>query len=100
MAEISGDCQAVAGTMGARDSVLRVSGGSTEGGVHHQRSGIAAHELAQNHQDPRFLSERGSRPQAAVSGARQGGGQMGNGAELEANAELPGLSLRRSDARS
>jgi hypothetical protein len=66
---------------------------------HHQRRGVAAHEPAQDHQNARVVSHRRSRIQAALSGASACGGEMGDGAALETDAQLFGHDVRRPNRR-
>src|SRR5476649_1568242 len=66
--------------------------------LHDQCGGIAAHEFAQDYQDARFLSERGSSHEAAVPGATKCDRQVGHDSELERGAEPLSDSMGRADS--
>src|ERR1039457_2315292 len=98
--------------LGARDSVLRVSGRSAQGDLHDQcgantpphwscRSpcgGGFAPLSAEDHQEPGVVSERGDGAEVAVSGAAKHQREVGDGAALERGAEPVRDSVGRSDS--
>src|SRR5579871_1092815 len=100
MVAVSSDYAALAGPVGARGPVLRVSGGGPQGNLHDKRGGIVEHETTENYQDARVVSHRNSGPEAVVYDADQSVGKMGVRAALETDAELSGYLLWRPDARS
>src|SRR5208282_5800167 len=87
------------GKLGARDSVLRVSGRSAQGDLHHQCGGGFAPRSAEDHQEPGIVPERGSGLEAAVSGAAKHQREVGDGAELEGGAEPVRDTVGGSDTR-
>lgn len=95
--QVQSDWQAVEGELGAHHPVFCLPAGSAQGDLHDQCGGVAAHEPAQDHQEPGIVSQRGSGAEAAVSGAAECERQMGGGAALEGGAEPVRDSLGRSD---
>ncbi len=57
-AELSGDRPGLAQSLGIRRAILRVRARHPQDDLHHQRGRGAAPQLAQDHQDPRQLSQR------------------------------------------
>src|ERR1039457_1451075 len=84
--------------LGARDSVLRVSGRSAQGDLHDQCGGGFAPRSAEDHQEPGVVSERGDGAEVAVSGAAKHQREVGDGAALERGAEPVRDSVGRSDS--
>src|SRR2546430_2439714 len=77
--------------LGADYAFLWVSGGDPEGDLYDERGGFVEHELAQDHQDTRLISERRSGCETAVSGIAESFQEMDFCAELARSAEpFPG----------
>src|ERR1700733_1390820 len=66
---VSHDQPDVAPELGALDPFFCLSGRHSQGDLHHQRSGIAEHVVAESDQDTRLVSQPGSRYETAVPGA-------------------------------
>src|ERR1700722_6186337 len=88
----------MAAELGADHSVLRFSSGDTEGDLYNQRSGVVEHEPAEDHQDARIVSERGSSAEAAVAGAAESLQEMEFRAELAGSAEPVSDTVAGTDA--
>jgi hypothetical protein len=66
----------------ARDSVLCVSAGRPESGLHDQRTGKCPRAAPQDLENPRTLSDRRGRDQTALARAPQHHGDLGPGSEF------------------
>src|SRR5712691_1474866 len=87
----------VAPELGVLDAVLRLSGGHSEGDLHHQRNRVAEYVAAKSDQDSRIVSQSGGRPQAAVPSPGTHRQEVDDaGAELEGRL----ATLRDSAGRS
>ena len=95
--QVPSDRQAMERQLGAGDSVFPISGGDPACDLHDQRSGVVAHESAQDHQDAGIVSERGSGDEAAVPGVAERGGQVGHAPALEAGDEPLSDAVGRTD---
>src|SRR5581483_1419028 len=65
--QVCGDWKAVAAALDRHQPAVCLSGRDPEGDLYDQRSGIAAHDIAENDQNAGFVSERRSGAEAAVS---------------------------------
>jgi putative transposase len=65
---LSADQPVLAPELAAHHSVLRLSAGDPQGDLHDQRHRVGEHELAQDHQESRLVSERRRATQTLLSG--------------------------------
>src|ERR1700691_5635482 len=81
---VSYDQPDVAPELGTPDPFFRLPGRHSQGDLHYQRGGVAEHVAAESDQDPRFVSQPGSRYETAVPGSGTHRQEVDHaGAELE-----------------
>src|SRR6266478_8175486 len=86
----------VASELRALDPVFRLPGRHSQGDLHHQRGGVAEYGATQGDQDPRLVSQSGSRHETAVPGSGAHRQEVDHaGAELEGRLAALRDSARR-----
>src|SRR5580658_2570064 len=94
----SDDQSGVAAELGTDHAVLHLPCRDPKSELYDQRSGVAEHEFAQNHQDARFVPERRSGAATTLAGAAASLEEMELRAELARSAEPVSDSLARAHA--